>query len=600
MYIEKKKLSIKDVQRISTFTSIILFFLFVVLMFAFWNVQVLKNDYYKSLAIKNIYREIEIKAQRGLIVDRNNDIIAENKLDFSLFLVRKNIKDLEKTIKFINIITNIDKKKILNRIKKYKEYPESYSIPIKRNLSLEKVIYIKSRFDEFPEFKIAIEPTRLYPYKKIGSHILGYMGEVTFKELNQKKTGIYNLGENVGKIGVEKQYEELLRGTKGAQIVLKDNLGRIQKVLSEKNPKIGNKIVLTIDWEIQEYIEEIFKDYMGTVGVVDLRTGGILALVSKPNFNPESFSGFLGRDEWNALVNNPNKPLINRFLQGLYLPGSVFKIVMALTGLQEKIISPSTVANCYGSVKIYDRIFHCWNTSGHGSMNLYNGLKNSCNVFFYTLGKKLNIDIIAKYAKMLGFGSRTNMGLPNEKVGLIPTKSWKLKHLHQKWFPGETISVSIGGGMLNVTPAQVLLMISTVALRGNMPQLHILKRIEYNGKVIRKFKPIFNQVSISKKNFEIVIEGLFRAVNDEGTGKAAKVEGLDICGKTGTQPIISKENPSYERLIKIYRFKAHSWFASFAPRNRPEIAVVVFVEHGGDAGIVAAPLAAKIYKKLFE
>lgn len=426
------------------------------------------------------------------------------------------------------------------------------------------------------------------------------MGEITVKELNQKKYGTYNLGENIGKSGIEKQYEEYLRGNKGVQTVLKDNLGRIQKVLSEKEPKIGKKVVLTIDWDIQEYIEEIFKGYIGSIGVVDLGTGGILALVSKSNFNPESFSGFLSEDEWNDLINDPNKPLTNKFVQGLYSPGSVFKIVMALTGLQEKVISPSTLVNCYGSVKIYGRIFHCWNTSGHGPMNLYNGLKNSCNVFFYTLGKKLDIDIIAKYARILGLGSQTNIGLPNEKLGLIPTRSWKLEHLHQKWFPGETISVSIGGGLLNVTPAQVLLMISTVALRGTMPQLHILKRIETNGKVIRKFKPIFKQVPISKKNFEIVIEGLFRSVNDEGTGRAAKVEGLDICGKTGTQQIISKENPNYERLIKIYRFKAHSWFVSFAPRDRPEIAVVVLVEHGGDAGAVAAPIAAKIYKKIFE
>lgn len=600
MYIEKRILSIKDTQRISISVSIILLFLFIVLLFAFWNIQVLKCDYYKTLAIKNIYREIEIKAQRGLIVDRKNNIIAENRLNFSLFLIKKSIKDFEKTIKFINLVTNIDKEKILNKINKYKRYPGSYSIPIKKNLPLDKVIYVKSRFDEFPEFKIAIEPTRLYPYKSIGSHILGYMGEITLKELNRKKYGTYNLGENIGKSGIEKQYEEYLRGVNGVQIVLKDNLGRIQKVLSEKTPKIGKKIVLTIDWDIQEYIEEIFKDYIGSVGVVDLGTGGIIAIVSKPNFKPESFSSFLDRDEWNELINNPNKPLTNKFIQGLYAPGSVFKIVMALAGLQEKVINTSTVVNCYGSVKIYGRTFHCWNTSGHGPMNLYNGVKNSCNVFFYTLGKKLDIDIIAKYAKMLGLGSQTNIGLPNEKLGLIPTKSWKLKHLHQKWFPGETISVSIGGGMLSVTPAQVLLMISTVALRGNMPQLHIVKRIEENEKVVSTFKPIFKHVPIKKKNFEILIEGLFRAVNDEGTGRAAKVKGLDICGKTGTQPIISKENPNYERLIKIYRFKAHSWFASFAPRKHPEIAVVVFVEHGGDAGAIAAPIAAKIYKKIFE
>jgi penicillin-binding protein 2 len=382
--------------------------------------------------------------------------------------------------------------------------------------------------------------------------------------------------------------------------VVKDNLGKIQEVLGEEKPVIGGSVVLTIDIKLQKYIEDIFAEHRGTIGVADLGTGGILAMVSKPNFNPEFFSGPLEQEEWLALMNDPDKPLHNKFLQGLYLPGSVFKIVMTLAGLEEKVIEPATTSMCYGRIKIYDRVFHCWKRSGHRNMDLYNGIKNSCNVYFYRLGKKLDIDVIAGYARSLGLGEFTGIDLPNEKRGLFPTKAWKLEALNQKWFPGETISVAIGGGIMNVTPVQVLTMISTVALRGQMPRLHLLKQIEKDGQVVETFEPVFKQVPIARENFEIVVEGLYRVVNDGGTGRAARINGLDICGKTGTQLILSLENPNYKQLVKQKRFQPHAWFVSFAPRNDPKIAMVVFVENGGDAGAVAAPIAKKIYRRIFK
>jgi penicillin-binding protein 2 len=286
-------------------------------------------------------------------------------------------------------------------------------------------------------------------------------------------------------------------------------------------------------------------------------------------------------------------------LQGKYSPGSIFKIVVALAGLQEGVIDSSTISLCPGWVKIYDRVFHCWQSSGHGALNVVGAIKNSCNVFFYRLGKKLDIDVIAKYARWLGLDDKTAVDLPGENKGLIPSEAWKLETLGQKWFPGETISVAIGGGMVNITPIQALRMIGTVALRGQMPQLHLLKQIENNGRVVKVFKSHPHRVPIDKKNFELVIEGLYRVVNDGGTGRAAKVPGLDICGKTGTQQIISKEKPNYHELAKQKRFFPHSWFVSFAPKDNPEIAMVIFIEHGGDAGLVAAPIAAKIYKRIF-
>ncbi|UCH92215.1 MAG: penicillin-binding protein 2 [Candidatus Aminicenantes bacterium] len=599
MYIEKRKLTKEITRKISAVGRTILVVLFLVLLSVFWSIQVLKNHYYTALANRNITKDIEIKAPRGLIVDRDYNRLSENKLKFTLFLVREDTQDLEKSIDAASSITGMEKKDIIAKIEKYKHYPGSFMIPLQKELPRGKAIYIESRSDELPEFRIEIEPARAYPYKKIASHLLGYISELTAEELEEKKSKGYKPGDIIGKSGIEKQYESALRGTKGIRTVAKDNLGRVREIFEEKKPIIGSTVVLTINIELQKFVEELFKDYNGIVGIVELKTGDILAMVSKPNFSPEFFSGVLDPEEWLSLVNDPDRPLHNKFIQGKYSPGSVFKIVVALAGLQEKVIDTATISYCPGAIKVYDRTFQCWKASGHGALNLVGAIKNSCNVFFYRLGKKLDVDTIAQYARWFGLGDKTAIDLPGENQGLIPTKAWKLETYQQKWFPGETISVAIGGGMVSITPVQVLQMISTVALRGKKPTMHLLKRIENNGKVVKEFKPRFETVPIDEKNFEIVIRGLYQVVNNGGTGRAAKIPGLDICGKTGTQQIISKENPNYYKLVKQKQFKPHSWFVSFAPKDNPEIAMVIFVENGGDAGAVAAPLAKKIYREIF-
>lgn len=599
MSTDRRILNPENMRIISIISNIILILFFVFLLFKFWDIQIIKHHYFKTMSQKNIYREIEVKSPRGVIVDRNQIIMADNKLNFSLFIVKENISNLQETIEKVVHVTGLEPQLVKKRVGKFKNYRDTVRILIKKNLTLKEAIYIQSRVLEFPEFEIEIEPTRNYPYQQLGSHILGYVSEISQKELELDKAREYKLGDEIGKSGIEKQYEYFLRGQKGIRIVIKDSFGRVQKQVSEKKPRIGNKITLTIDIELQKYIENIFNPYKGCIGVAELPSGEILALVSKPNFNPEQFTTLMETKDWNALINDPDKPLHNKFIQGLYSPGSVFKIVMALAALQEKVITPSTRTFCSGSIWIHNRAFHCWTSSGHGWMNLTDALKNSCNIYFYTLGKKLNINTIDRYARLLGLGKNIRIGLPNEKSGLIPTPAWKASQLNQKWFPGETISVSIGGGMVNVTPIQILHLISTVALKGNMPRLHLIRGIDINGKNRTEPYTQSRQLPIEERHFDMVIRGLFRSVNEGGTGRAASIPGLAICGKTGTQQIISKENPDYQRLRKQKRFTPHSWFASFASRGNPRYAIVVFVEHGGDAGEVAAPIAAKIYKKLF-
>ncbi len=600
MYLSKRKLTPEFVKKAAVVSTFLLVVFFMVIFVAFWSVQILHYEEYRQLAIRNITRTVDLPAPRGLIVDRSGVVLAENKINFTLYLVRENVENLEKTIQRASFFSGKSVLEVRRIISKYKKYAAFYRIPVRNNLPQGTVIFIQSRQDEFPEFEIGMQPSRTFPLAESAAHLLGHLSEVSEAELDAGESAAYSPGDAIGRSGIEKQYEFFLKGEKGSQIVIKNSVEKIQQVSTKTQPAIGSTVVLTLDLELQRFSEELLGEENGVVGVLDLKTGGILALVSKPAYNPEAFSQEMTREEWLAISNDPQTPLQNKFLQGIYSPGSVFKIVMALAGLQEKLITPGTTVTCSGSQVFYDRVFHCWNLGGHGTMNLFAALQNSCNIYFYNLGRRMDIDTIARYARLLGLGAASGIDLPNEKPGLVPGSAWKMETFHQRWFPGETISVAIGHGSLNVTPAQMLKLIATVALRGRMPKLHLLQRIERQGRVVREFIPEFQRVPIAEEHFEEVIEGLFRVVNQGGTGRAAASAGLDICGKTGTSQILAKENPRYKALTREKRFMPHSWFVSFAPRDNPRLAMVVLVENGGDAGAIAAPLAGQIYRKYFE
>lgn len=600
MFIEKRQIDHNDERRITTTSNIILILIFVFLFFFFWNLQVLKKDHYSLLSTQNIIKKVEIKAPRGIITDTYGKILAENRLSFNLFIIRENVSDMDESVKTASELTGLPVDIIKKKIQGFRNYPGFYKILLKRDLDFKKVIFIESRSDSFPEFTIDKEPARKYPFGNSTSHVLGYMAELSRTDFEIMKKEGYSLGDMWGVSGVEKTYENELRGVNGSRTVIRDNLGQIRQTLNVEDPEIGENLVLTLDIELQEFIEGLYTDYNGAAGVVDLKTGGLVALVSKPNFDPGFFTTSFTEKEWMNLVNDEKKPLHNKFIQGLYSPGSTFKIVMAITGLNEEIITTRTSSTCYGSKKIYDRVFHCWNRLGHGSMNLIEAIQHSCNIYFYQLGKNTDIDIISGYGEKLGLGKPTLIDIPNENTGVLPSRKWKLDNLGERWYPGETISIAIGGGMITSTPAQLLSMISTVALRGKKPQLHLMKEIRRGGEILKEYSPVFESVNISEEIFETVIEGLYKVVNEEGTGRGAKVEGLDICGKTGTQLILSLENPDYKTLVKKRKFTPHSWFVSFAPRYNPRYASVIFVENGGNAGRIAAPMAGKIYRRLFE
>jgi len=596
MYIDKNFIPKIRRECLHRRSIVLLILLFLVFLFAFWNIQILHHQEYREQALRNINKRVYLQAPRGLIRDRNGRLIATNKLDFTLVIRRERARNLSRTIQLLAPIVDLSEKEIRRRIRKYRHYPASYAIPIRKNLDLREVIIIKSREEEYPGIEVTHKPMREYPLGNTLSQIIGYISELSPEEYQKRET--YQLGDMIGKTGVEKEYEEYFRGKRGYQDVIIDHLNQIKDVVYEEPPLLGDTVELTIDLDLQLQLEKIFDGYSGVIGVSDLSTGGILALVSKPDFDPAFFTSIKSEAEWKALIDDPSDPLTNRFIQGVYSPGSTFKIVMTLLGLEEKLIDQTSGVWCAGQTSIYNRMFHCWRDYGHGWVGVRRAVAESCNIFFYHLGRKTDIETIGRYARLLGLGKATGIDLPNEKTGLVPSPEWKQAALDRPWYRGETISVAIGQGPLLVTPAQMLQMISTVALRGKSPRLHLLKTIQSEDGVVLTPAPDFREIPIKKEHFELLIEGLFSCVQ-EGTARRAKVEGLDICGKTGTVQVITKENPEYEELVKKDPFKPHSWFVSFAPKKDPRIAVVVFVENGGDASQVAVPLAAEVYRRYF-
>jgi penicillin-binding protein 2 len=574
------------------------FAVIVVLVVAYyWKVQVLDHRRFLELAEANRTRVRTLAAPRGLIYDRNRVILADNHASFKVSYVRENVKDVAASLAEVGRLLGIDPAALRDRMEQFKDSQPFEPIVIKDGLSSLDIAPIESRRLEFPELLVDAEPQRLYPFKTLAAHVLGYLQERTPAEIRAEPDRAARLGEMVGKTGVEREYESLLKGTDGTVNEVVDSLGRLQYERNRQYPLQGNEIVLALDHRIQSLAEEVLAGREGVAVVMDVPTGGILALASFPTFDPNRFITRFTPDEWLGLVNDPLAPLENRAIRGLYAPGSIFKTVMALGGLDFGYVTNATSVWCSGSTEVYGSIRHCWFEQGHGAMNVVEAIKNSCNIYFYQLGRRMSIDMIHLAAGRLGLGQKTGIDLAGEKEGLVPSSDWKKKALKEPWFPGETISVAIGQGQLQVTPLQVAVLTAAIATKGRIvrPRLLMDGAAEGSGTVDRErtFKPAA---------FESVIAGMWGSVNDQGTGKGAFVAGMDICGKTGSTQVIGRE--AAERLAQTGReIKTHSWFTGFAPRSDPRVVVTVLVEYGGGGGTTAAPLAGRIfelYKELYQ
>jgi penicillin-binding protein 2 len=536
--------------------------LFVILILYFWKLQILDFQMFWQKSEANRIREIVVPPQRGLIRDRNGVVLAKNIASFKASLIRENCKDYEESCLRISELLDLEPAVLKERVDKYRSLPLFQPIVVKDNLTYEEVARIKSRQYELPELIVQSEPKRNYPFGTLASHVLGYLQEISPAEMEMDQYKNRRLGDLIGKTGLEKQYEDSLVGTEGKVLGIVDSFGREIGEVSKVEPIRGNEIHLTLDFDLQKKAEEILEGKEGAVVVMKPETGEILAMASYPNFDPNKFISRFTPEEWVDLINSPKHPLENRTTRGLYAPGSLFKPSMLLAGLDLRAVNDSTSFVCRGSIIIYGHPFSCWKRGGHGVVNLYSAIQHSCNIYFYQLGKRIGIEEIARYARVLGLGSPTHIDLPGEKVGLVPDPEWKKRVRDEPWYPGETISVSIGQGPLLVARQQ-----EKTGIRSPIPEVY----------------------------FEKVVQGMWQSVNDRGTGALARVRGFDVCGKTGSAQVVS--TATAEKLAQLKReIKTHSWFTGFAPKDKPEIVVSIIVEYGGGGGAISAPSARELFE----
>jgi len=571
--------------------------IFSLLLIYFWKVQVIDHQKYWKRSEANRIRRISLSPQRGLILDREGNILAKNIASFKVSLVREKCEDLQASYERISGLLHMDVKDIEERVRKFQSFQQFRPIVIKDNLTQKEVALIESRKAEFPELILQTEPKRFYPYHTLAAHVLGYLQEISPRELKSEAYQHYEIGDLIGKKGIENEYEARLSGQKGVALEIVDSEGRVIAGYNQDESINGENIQLALDLDMQKEVESILEKREGAVVVMKAQSGEVLAMASYPNFDPNRFINRFTPEQWMELVKDPDFPLENRAIRGLYSPGSLFKPLVAIGALDSNLISDQSSYFCSGSTLIYGHLFSCWNEFGHGRVNLYSGIKNSCNIYFYNVGKNLGIQRIADYARIFGFGSPTEIDLSGEKTGLVPDPEWKKRARGEPWYLGETIPVSIGQGPLLATPLQVAVYTSIIANRGKRVMPHLfLPESDYGDNSGSKKKTYMKEISkeIDKSDFERVIRGMWMAVNEQGTAQAAMVGGFDVCGKTGTTQVVSTD--TQKKLEKRgARIETHSWFSGFAPREDPEVIVTIIIEYGGMGGSTAAPLAKNLF-----
>lgn len=584
--------------------TVILGLAFLVLGSRLWYLQVLRGDEFAEFSLENHIRVERIPAPRGRILDRYGKELVVNRTSFDVYVIPKDVKDVAHISSFFSQILNLDKNHIDNNIRSALTKRSFKPVLVAKDINRDQLAYIEARRSSLPGVIIEIHNLRQYPHGSLGASFLGYIGKVSEAEL--KSNPKINNNDLVGKTGVEKGWESNLRGDDGYKQKVTDALGRevestlFLEDLQNKKSMPGNDVLLTIDIELQKAAEEILGDQSGAIVAVNVNSGEILALASKPSFNPADFIKGIDSKTWSDLVNDKTSPLLNRATQGLYAPGSVFKMVPSTAALNEGFIDHEEYIHCPGYYKVGNSTFRCWKRGGHGWVNLRGAIVKSCDVYFYKIAERMGIDKLSKYIRAFGFGSVTGVGI-EERAGISPSREWKLRRFNKPWYKGETIVSAIGQGYVSVTPTQVAMMTSAVANGGTLLKPAIVKEIiSYSGE--KKFKHtsiVSGKIPIEIEMLELIKDALVGVVNDPGgTGRAARIKDMTVAGKTGTAQVVSLDLQSDQK-----KHRDHAWFTSYAPAEDPEIAVTVLIEHGGKGSSVAAPIARKIlevYKTLKE
>jgi penicillin-binding protein 2 len=576
-----------------TAAQYIILAIFLVLAYGLWKLQVMESGYYASAAEKNRVRNVPVLAPRGKILDREGRIIVDNYPSFSALLLRDSSRDLAGDADLIAQGLHLDANEVRARIRHFAAMPQYQPIFLKEDITPDELQFIEAHRNELPELDTIMAHRRLYPRNGFMAHLIGYVGEVSEDMLNQPQFELYNAGDVVGISGVERQYNTLLMGQNGSRQALVDSHGREVGRLGETEAVPGKQLKLTVDIDLQIAAEEALEGKNGAIVAMDPRTGEILAMVSGPSFDPNEFAVHVSRDQWNKLVTDPDKPLLNKAIQAQLAPGSTFKVIMSVAGWQEGIAQTLHV-NCTGSAEFYGRRFGCWQKGGHGAVDLDKAIFQSCDVFFYTLAEKLGIDRIAKYATDLGLGQKTGIDLPNEVSGVMPSEEWKIKNFKQKWFAGETISVGIGQGAIAITPVQLLRAVSAISMGGRMVVPHVINPTDVPpGYVEAQHYTEVKNVTIDPNGWNAITDAMGKVLLPGGTAPSAHIPGIDIAGKTGSAQIVSLATRA--KFKNAEDLAQNGWFVGFTPRRNPDIVVCVLFQ-GGEHGKLAARLATQVIK----
>jgi penicillin-binding protein 2 len=578
---------------------VIVIALFGATMARLWSLQVTWGDQYASLSENNRIRLRRVRATRGTILDRNHNVLVDNRPSFDLVLVPEDAQDVPATIATLTRLLGPEAGDLSAPVAAAKNRPPFEEVVLIRDLDWDSIVRIETHQFELPGVTVQVGPRRTYPHGTVAAHLLGYVGEVNQQELAQR--GGYHMGDLIGKTGAERYWEDHLRGIDGGQQIEVDAVGRKLRVLNEVDETPGHSLVLTIDRDLQLAAEAALGDEDGAVVALDPRNGEVLAMVSRPAFDPNVFARGIRAAEWKGLMSSRKRPLNSKALQGTYPPGSTFKVIMAAAALEEGVINAFTGIFCGGGVFFGNRTFRCWRSGGHGTVNVHDALVRSCDVFFYQVGQRLGVDTIAEYAHRFGLGAPTGIALEHESGGIIPTSAWKKQRFGEPWYPGETLSIAIGQGYVTSTPLQMANAIAALANGGTLWRPQFVKRVEtVDGQVLQEEEPHkIGDLGLKKRTVVQLHEALRDTVNTRaGTASKARIANLEVGGKTGTSQVGKMVTRSQHGLVR--ERKDHAWFVAFAPVSDPQIAVAVLAEHSGEhGGTAAAPVARKVIAQYF-
>ena len=565
---------------------------FLILTLRLWQLQVIRGSDYLARSIKNRTRVQRIQAPRGFILDAKGRFLAKNIPSFNVCLIPQYFRgDLAGQGRLAKILA-LNPPLLMKKIGALKSLSLFAPIKIKEGIGRDELGFIAQDKTELPGVTIDTIPKRVYPETALAAHLLGYVGEADKDDLRQGQPVArnYQLGDCLGKSGVERAMDGFLRGVDGYTESEVDASGQRTRVLTEREAMPGGSVFLSVDLDLQRLGEECLSDHRGALVALDPRDGKVLAMVSRPSFDPGFFSQRITKRGWRGLLTDPSSPLMNRAIHGQFPPGSIYKVISAIGGLEEGVIDPDTTFYCPGYLKLGNRYFSCWKQGGHGRVNLRQAIVSSCDVYFYQVGLRLGVDGLKKYAQLFGLGAKTGINLQGEKAGLIPSYRWKKERVGGGWSAGEVACLAIGQGYNLITPLQAANLYAAIGNGGTLylPK-YILKGVKGDGTVDMEFSPQpTRRVSVSPDTLAIVRDALGGAVNaPEGTGGRGRVVGIEVAGKTGTAQVVGRGKGSGKR------FSDHAWFVAFAPKDEPEIVVAVVIEHGGHGGAAAAPVAQK-------